>query len=53
MKSFRREDGNDQDAGPGRNGDRELHNDRRSNETHASTTDSDARLAMKATVLRV
>jgi hypothetical protein len=48
MKSFRRTDGNDQDAGPGRNGARDFHNDRRSNETHASTTDPDARLAKKS-----
>ncbi|WP_158805700.1 IS5 family transposase [Acidisoma sp. L85] len=48
MKSFRRKDGNDQDAGPGRNGERDFHNDRRSNETHASTTDPDARLAKKS-----
>jgi transposase len=48
MKSFRRKDGNDQDAGPGRNGERDFHNDRRSNETHASITDPDARLAKKS-----
>jgi len=48
MKSFRRKDGTDQDAGPGRNGERDFHNDKRSNETHASTTDPDARLAKKS-----
>jgi len=48
MKSFRRKDGSDQDAGPGRNGERCFHHDKRSNETHASTTDPDARLAKKS-----
>jgi len=48
MKSFRRKDGGDQKAGPGRNGERDFHNDKRSNETHASTTDPDARLAKKS-----
>jgi len=48
MKSFRRKDGGDQDAGPGRNGERDFHNDKRSNMTHASTTDADARLAKKS-----
>jgi transposase len=48
MKSFRRKDGTDRDGGPGRNGERDFHNDKRSNETHASTTDPDARLAKKS-----
>ena len=48
MKSFRRRDGSDQDGGPGRNGERDFHGDKRSNETHASTTDRDARLSRKA-----
>jgi len=48
MKSFRRRDGSDQDSGPGRNGERDFHGDKRSNETHASTTDPDARLSRKA-----
>jgi transposase len=48
MKSFRRKDGQDQDGGPGRNGERDFHNDKRSNETHASTTDPDARLYKKS-----
>jgi transposase len=47
MKSFRRKDGKDEPPGPGRNGTRDFHNDKRSNETHASTTDPDARLARK------
>jgi transposase len=48
MKSFRRKDGGDQHAGPGRNGERDFHNDKRCNETHASRTDPDARLAKKS-----
>lgn len=49
MKSFRRKDGTDQPPGPGRNGERDFHNEKRSNKTHASTTDPDARLARKGT----
>jgi transposase len=48
MKSFRRKDGNDEPPGPGRNSDRNFHKEKRSNETHASTTDPDARLARKS-----
>jgi len=33
---------------PGRNGERDFHGEKRSNETHASTTDPDARLARKS-----
>ena len=33
--------------GPGRNGERDFHGERRSNDTHASTTDPDARLYRK------
>jgi transposase len=47
MKSFRRKDGKDEPPGPGRNGTRDFHKEKRSNETHASTTDPDARLARK------
>lgn len=47
MKSFRRKDGTDQPPGPGRNGGRDFHKEKRSNKTHASTTDPDARLARK------
>ena len=47
MKSFRRRDGKDDPPGPGRNGTRDFHKEKRSNETHASTTDPDARLARK------
>jgi hypothetical protein len=35
-------------AEPGRNGERDFHGEKRSNETHASTTDPDARLLRKA-----
>ena len=47
MKSFRRRDGNDEPPAPGRNGERNFHEEKRSSETHASTTDPDARLARK------
>ena len=49
MKSFRRKDGNDEPPTPGRNGERDFRHEKRSNETHASTTDPDARLARKST----
>jgi transposase len=48
MKSFRRTDGSDEPPGPGRNSARDFHGERLSNETHASTTDPDARLYKKA-----
>jgi transposase len=47
MKSFRRKDGKDQPPDPGRNGERGFHKEKRSNETHGSTTDPDARLYRK------
>ena len=47
LKSFRRKDGKDQPPGPGRHGTRNFHKEKRSNKTHASTTDADARLARK------
>lgn len=47
VKSFRPKDGDDEPPGPGRNGERDFHGERRSNETHASTTDPDARLYRK------
>lgn len=47
MKSFRPKDGSGEPPGPGRNGERDFHGERRSNETHASTTDPDARLYRK------
>jgi transposase len=48
MKSFRPKDGSDEPpAGGGRNREAEFHGQKRSNETHASTTDPDARLYRK------
>jgi transposase len=48
IKSFRRKDESDDDGhGPGRNKERDFHKEKRSNETHASTTDPDARLYRK------
>ena len=48
MKSFRRKDGSDEPPSAGRNRERHFHRDKRSNATHASTTDPDARLARKS-----
>src|SRR3954464_10906618 len=48
MKSFRPKDGSGAPPGPGRNGARDFHGQTRSNETHASRTDPDARLSKKA-----
>jgi len=48
MKSFRPKDGSGEPPGEGRNGERDFHGEKRSNETHASTTDPDARLYKKA-----
>ena len=48
LKSFRRKDGGDNDPeGPGRNAERGFHKEKRSNETHQSTTDPEARLYRK------
>jgi len=47
MKSFRPKDGSGKPPGSGRNGERDFHGEKRSNETHASTTDPDARLYRK------
>ena len=48
LKSFRRKDGSDNDPeGPGRNAERGFHKEKRSNETHQSTTDPEARLYRK------
>ena len=47
LKSFRPKDGSGAPPGPGRNGERNFHGEKRSNETHASTTDPEARLARK------
>ncbi len=48
MKSFRPKDGSGEPPAPGRNGERNFRKEKRSNETHASTTDPDARLYRKA-----
>jgi transposase len=48
MKSFRPKDGSGEPPGPGRNGERNFHKEKRSNETHGSTTDPDARLYRKS-----
>src|SRR5215213_302005 len=48
MKSFQPKDGSGEPPGPGRNGERDFHGEKRSNETHASTTDPDAGLYKKA-----
>jgi transposase len=48
IKSFCRKDGGDDDSqGPGRNAERNFHKEKRSNATHQSTTDPDARLYKK------
>lgn len=47
MKSFREKDASDEPPGPGRNGERDFRKTKRSNATHASTTDEDARLYRK------
>jgi transposase len=48
LKSFRPKDGSDNPPGDGgRNGGANFHGQKRSNETHASTTDPDARLYRK------
>ena len=46
MKSFRPRGGDD-GGGAGRNAERDFHGEKRSNETHESTTDADARLYRK------
>ena len=48
MKSFQPKDGSGAPPISGRNGERDFHGERRSNETHASTTDPDARLYRKS-----
>jgi transposase len=44
MKSFRPRDGADEPPGGGRHGSRDFHGQQRRNDTHASTTDAEARL---------
>lgn len=48
MKSFQPKDGSGPPQGPGRNGERDFHGQKRSNETHSSKTDPDARLYKKS-----
>ena len=48
MKSFRPRDGSGEPPAAGRNGERDFHGEKRSNQTHASTTDPDARLYKKS-----
>jgi IS5 family transposase len=47
LKSFRPKHGSGEPPAPGRNGERDFHGERRKNDTHASTTDPDARLFRK------
>ena len=47
MKSFRAKDGSDEPPSGGRNGERDFHGETRSNDTHASTSDPEARLYRK------
>jgi transposase len=48
LKSFRAKDGSDEPPSPGRNGERNFHGEKRTNDTHASTTDPDAKLYRKS-----
>jgi len=48
MKSFRAKDGSDEPPGPGRNGEQNFRGQPRKNDTHALTTDPDAKLFKKA-----
>ena len=43
MKSLQAKDGPDEPPSPGRNGERDCHGEKRSNETHASATDPEAK----------
>jgi transposase len=47
MKSFQPKDGSGSPPSPGRNGERDFHDEKRSNDTHASTTDPEAKLYRK------
>jgi transposase len=47
LKSFRPKDGSGSSPGGGRNGEQDFRGEKRSNETHESTTDPDARLYRK------
>jgi hypothetical protein len=48
MKSFRAKDGSDEPPSGGRNGERDFHGETRSNDTHASITDPEAKLYRKS-----
>ena len=52
MKSFRPRDGGGDSPDDGRNGERDFRGEKRSNETHASTTDPDARSTARLTARR-
>ena len=53
IKSFRRKDGGDNDSeGPGRNAERSFHKEKRSNETHQSMTDRRPGCTRRATASR-
>jgi transposase len=47
MKSFRAKDGSSEPPDPGRNGEQDFRGEKRSNATHASTTDPEAKLHRK------
>jgi transposase len=47
MKSFRPKDGSGEPPGSGRNAERSFHGEKRSNESHVSTTDPEAKLYRK------
>ena len=47
LKSFRAKDGSDEPPAPGRNGERDFHGQPRTNDTHTSTTDPEAKLYKK------
>lgn len=47
MKSVRAKDGSDEPPSPGRNGEKDFHGRPRTNDTHASTTDPEAKLFKK------
>src|SRR3984893_5177611 len=47
MKSFKPRDGSGEPPAPGRNGERDFRGEKRSNQTHGSVTDPDARLYRK------
>jgi hypothetical protein len=52
MKSFVAKDGSGEPPSFGRNGERDFHGEKRSNDTHASTTEPEAKLYKKAKARR-